>query len=60
LVGKPEGKRQLRKLRRRWEDNIEIYLRERGWGVMDWIDLVQYGDQWRALVLTVVGLQGNS
>jgi hypothetical protein len=39
LVGKPEGKRQLGRLRRRWEDNIRIDLREIGWGGMDWIDL---------------------
>jgi hypothetical protein len=40
LVGKPEGKRPLRRTRRKWND-IEIYLRELGWGGMDWIDLAQ-------------------
>jgi hypothetical protein len=39
LVGKPEGKRPLERPRRRWEDNIEIDIREIGWGPMDWIYL---------------------
>jgi hypothetical protein len=50
LVGKPEGKRPLGRLRRRWEDNIRIDLREIGWGGMDWIYLAQDRDQWKALV----------
>jgi hypothetical protein len=50
LVGKPKGKRALGKPRRRWVDNIKIDLREIGWGGMDWIDLAQNRDQWRALV----------
>jgi hypothetical protein len=45
LVGKPKGKRPLGKPRRRLEDNIRIYHRERGWGGMDWIDLAQDRDQ---------------
>jgi hypothetical protein len=40
--------------RRRCEDNIRIDLREIGWGDMDWIDLAQDRDQWRALVNTVM------
>ena len=40
-MGKPEGKRQLGRPRRRWEDNIKTYLREVGWGGMDWIELAQ-------------------
>jgi hypothetical protein len=32
LVGKPEGKRQLGRPERRWEDNIEMDLQEMGWG----------------------------
>jgi hypothetical protein len=32
LVGKPEGRRLLERPRRRWEDNIKMYLREFGWG----------------------------
>jgi hypothetical protein len=50
LVGKPDGKRPLGRQRRRWMDNIKIDLREIGWDGMDWTDLVQDMDQWRALV----------
>jgi hypothetical protein len=38
-VGKPEGKRQLGRQRRRWVHVIKINLREIGWDNMDWIDL---------------------
>jgi hypothetical protein len=41
LVGKPEGKRPLGRLKRRWVDNIKMDLREIGWDSMDWIELVQ-------------------
>jgi hypothetical protein len=54
---KPEGKRPLRRPRRRWVDNIKIDLREIGWDAMDWIDLAQDRDRWRALVNTVMNLQ---
>jgi hypothetical protein len=57
LVGKPEGRRQLGRPRHRWEDNIKMYLREVGWGGMDWIDLDQDRDRWRALVNTVMNLR---
>jgi hypothetical protein len=57
LVGNPEGKRPLRRLRRRWEDNIKMDLREIGWDGMDWIDLAQDRDQWRALANTVMNLR---
>jgi hypothetical protein len=53
-VGNPEGKRPLRRPRHRWGDNIKIDLMEIGWGCMDWIDLAQDRDQWRALVNTVM------
>jgi hypothetical protein len=56
LVGKPKGKRALGITRRRWEDDIRVDLREIGWGGMDWIDLGQERDQWRALVNTVMNL----
>jgi hypothetical protein len=56
-VGKPEGKRPLGRPRRRWEDNIRMDLREIGWGGMDWIDLAQNRDQWRALVNTVMNFR---
>jgi hypothetical protein len=57
LVGKPHGKRPLRRTRRRWDDNIKMDLREIRWGGMDWIHLVQDWDQWRAFVNTVMDLR---
>jgi hypothetical protein len=51
LVGKPEVKRPLGRPRRRWVNNIKMDLGEIGWYGMNWIDLVQDRDQWRALVL---------
>jgi hypothetical protein len=57
LVVKPEGKRPLGKPRRRWVENIRTDLREIGWNVMDWVDLAQDRDQWRALVNTVMNLR---
>jgi hypothetical protein len=57
LVGKPEGRRPLGRLRRRWEDNIKMDLREVGWGGMDWINLAQDRDSWRALVNAVMNLR---
>jgi hypothetical protein len=56
LVGKPEGKRILKRPRRRWVDNMKMDLREIGWDV-DWIELAQDRDQWRALVNTVMNLR---
>jgi hypothetical protein len=56
LVGKPEGKKPLRGPRRRLVDNVKMNLREIGWGGMDWIDLAQVTDQWRAVVNTVMNL----
>jgi hypothetical protein len=56
-VGKPEGKRPPGRPRRRWVDNIKMYLREIGWDGMDWIELDQDRDQWRALVNTVMNLR---
>jgi hypothetical protein len=54
LVGKSERKRPPK---RRWEDNIKMYLREIGWSGVDWINLAQDRDQWRALVNTVMNLR---
>jgi hypothetical protein len=56
-MGKPEAQRPLGRPRRRWEDNIRIYLREIVWGGMDWIDLGQDRDQWRALANTIMNLR---
>jgi hypothetical protein len=57
LVGKPEGKRPLGRRRDRWVDNIKMDLREIRWDGLDWIDLAQDRDQWRALVNTVMNLR---
>jgi len=54
---KPEGKRPLGKPRGRWEDNIKMDLQEVGCGVMDWIELAQDRDRWRALVNAVMNLR---
>jgi hypothetical protein len=57
LVGKQEGKRPLGRSRRRCVDNIKMDLREIGWDGIDWIDLVQDRDQWRAPVNTIMNLR---
>jgi hypothetical protein len=57
LVGKPEEKRPLGRPYRRCVDSIRMSLREIGWGGMDWIDMTQDRDQWRALVNTVMNLR---
>jgi hypothetical protein len=57
LVGRPEGRRPLGRPRRRWEDNIEMDLREIGFGDVDCIDLAQDRDRWRALVNTLMNLR---
>jgi transposase len=57
LVGKPEGKIPLGRPRCRWVDNIKIYIRDIGYDGMDWIDLAEDRDQWRALVNTTMNLR---
>jgi len=57
LEGKPEGKRPLGRPRRRWEDNIKMVLQEVGCEGVDWIELVQDRDRWRALVTAVMNLR---
>ena len=57
LVGKPEGKRPLGRPRRRWVDNIRMYLQEVACGYMDWIGLAQDRDRWRTLVSAVMNLR---
>jgi hypothetical protein len=52
-VGKPGEKISLGRPSCRWLDNIKMDLRKTGWRDMDWIDLAQDRDQWRALVNTV-------
>jgi hypothetical protein len=57
LVGKPEGKRPFGRPRCRWEDNFKMGLQETGCGGMDWIELAQDRDRWRALVNVVINLR---
>ena len=57
LVGKPEGRRPLGRPRRRWVDNIGMYLQELRCGYMDWIGLAQDRDRWRTLVSAVMNLR---
>jgi hypothetical protein len=57
LVGKPEGKGPLEGPRRRWLDNIRLYLVEVGWGDVEWICLPQDRDGCRALVNSVLNLR---
>jgi hypothetical protein len=57
LVGKPEVKRPLGRPRHRWEDNIKMDLHEVGCRDMDWIELAQDRDRWRALVNTVMNFR---
>jgi hypothetical protein len=56
LVGRPEGRKLLGRHRRRMKDNIKMDLQEVAWGGMDWIDLAQGRDRWRALVIAVRNL----
>jgi hypothetical protein len=56
LVGKPEGKKQLGRPRRRWIDNIKMDILVIGFSVVDWIGLAQDRYRWRALVNAVMNL----
>ena len=56
-VGKSEGKRPLRRPRRRWEDNIKKDLQEVECGVIDWIELAQDADRWQALMNAIMSLR---
>jgi hypothetical protein len=57
LVGKPEGKRPLGRPRRRGVDSTKTDHKEIEWDGVDWIDMAQDRDQWRALVNTVLNLR---
>jgi hypothetical protein len=57
LVEKPEGKRPLGRPRLSWEDNIKMDLQEVGRGGMDWIELAQDRDRWRAFLTAVMNLR---
>jgi hypothetical protein len=56
-VGKSEGKKPLGRPTRGWVNNIKMDHREVGWDGMDWIDLAQNSDQWRALVNKAMNLR---
>jgi hypothetical protein len=57
LVGKPERIEPLERPRHRSVDNIKMDLREIGWDGVDWMDMAEDRDQWRALVNTVLNLR---
>jgi hypothetical protein len=57
LVGKTEGKRPLGRPSSRWEDNNKIDLQQLGYEGMDWIEMAQDRDRWRAIVNAVMNLQ---
>jgi hypothetical protein len=57
LMGKPEGKRQPGRPRRRWEDNIKVDLRDVGCGGVEWIELAQDRDSWWAIVTAVMNFR---
>ena len=57
LVGKSEGKRKLGRPRCKWEHNIKMDLQEVGCGGMEWVDLAQDRDRWRALVNAVMNFR---
>jgi hypothetical protein len=57
LMGKPEGKRSLGRLIRRWEDSIKLDLQEMGGGCGDWMELAQDRETWRELVSTVMNFR---
>jgi len=57
LVGTSEGKRPLGKPGPRWEDSIKMDLQEVGCGGVDWIELAQDRDRWRALMNAAMNLR---
>jgi predicted small integral membrane protein len=57
LVGKPEGKRSLRRQKCTWEDNIKMGLQEVRFGCLDWFELVHDRNKWWALVSAVMNFR---
>jgi hypothetical protein len=47
----------LGRLSRRWEDNIKMYVREIGWGGVDWSNVAEERDHWRAIVNTITNIR---
>ena len=54
FVAKPEGRRPLERSSRIWQNNIKMDIGEVNWQGMDWIDLAQEKDRWRAFVNSVI------
>jgi hypothetical protein len=57
MVGRPERRRPLGTLRRRWLDNVRMDLVEMGFGYVDWIGMAQDRDRWKSLVNSVLNLR---
>jgi hypothetical protein len=57
LMGKHEGERPLGRTRRRWLENSKLDLEEVVWGGLDWIDMVQDRDRWRAVLNAVMNFR---
>ena len=56
-MGKPEERGPLGRPTRRWVDNIKSDVRGVGWGDVDWIDLAQVRDRWRALMNAIMNFR---
>ena len=57
LTGKPTGKRPLGRTRRRWKDNIRMYLEEIGINAGNWVDSAQARNYWRVIVNAALNLR---
>jgi len=57
LVVKSDVNRPLGRLRRRWEYNVKTSIRKVEWAGIDWTDLAEYRDSWRALVKAVMNFR---
>ena len=57
LIGTPARKRPLGRPRRRWKDNIRMYLKEMGINTRNWVDMAQDRNNWRTLVIAALKLR---